>query len=384
MVFTRLVRGLRLSSWPWGLIGMIALSVPVERFVVRHDDRFSTSAPRDWHQTREHAETGLLHSRVLGFGSSHIKTSVVPQVFEAEAGLRTYNLAVIGGQAPSSYFLLRRALAAGARPSAIVVDFLPPLLAINHERNVRQWPEVLSFAECADFAWTSRDASLFASLALEKLLPSFKSRFEIRSAVVDALKGKTPPHGEDLYYRRNWTVNRGAMLLPPYNYEQEAANWYEKNYPAPWTCNRVNADYCRRFLDLAASRGIPVFWLQHPIEAETQKLCEQKGQHERVQRFIRAVVLRYPNVVVIDGLHSGYKKSAFIDPVHLHSHAALILSSDLSRLIRLKLGGRFPKERWLMLPPYEERNIAVAKEHLLESRLALMLAGVKMTDAKKE
>jgi len=59
---------------------------------------------------------------VLCFGDSQMKFGIAPHVVAARTGRPAYNLAIVGGQPPASYFLLRRALEAGARPSAVLFD----------------------------------------------------------------------------------------------------------------------------------------------------------------------------------------------------------------------------------------------------------------------
>ena len=72
-------------------------------------------------------------------GDSLAKLGVAPSLVEARSGRSVYNLAVCAGQAPSSYFLLRRVLDSGARPTAILVDFFPRLLQVPPQ-HTPLWP----------------------------------------------------------------------------------------------------------------------------------------------------------------------------------------------------------------------------------------------------
>src|SRR5947199_7563 len=90
--------------------------------------------------------------------------------------------ATTGGRRPASFFLLRRALDAGARPRAIVADFAALMLKDDdNPPKPLNYPELATLRDCLDLAWASRDASFFGSLALGKLLPSYRWRFEIRA-----------------------------------------------------------------------------------------------------------------------------------------------------------------------------------------------------------
>ena len=88
--------------------------------------------------------------------------------------------------------------------------------------------------------------------------------------------------------------------------------------------------YVGAFLDLAARRGITVFWLLPPTSPAYQALREQGGRDARYTAFVRATQARYPNVVVIDGRHSGYGREVFIDATHLNRLGAR-RSSDVAR-----------------------------------------------------
>jgi hypothetical protein len=364
------------SGWPWGAIGMVVLLVICESFVARCCDGFADPAAMDWNQGRKRAAKDARAARVLCFGDSQVKLGVVPRVIQDRTGLRSYNLALIGGQPLSSYYLLRRALAGGARPAAIVVDFLPPLLAMDLKRNHRNIPELLTLGESAELAWEEQSADAFFLRSIEMLIPSVKTRNDLRAVLMLALQGKPAVERGDPSYRRNWRTNQGAMLLPAYTFTEDPELWYRVNYPEPWTCSPLHAAYVRRFLDLAFARGIAVYWLLHPIGPEAQEYCEARGQEARVEQFVRAAVERYSNLIVVDGRHSGYRNSEFVDTVHLHARTAAVLSESLADVL-VRPPGRSSKEpRWVTLPHYPGRPSDVPLETLAESRQILERAGV--------
>ena len=107
---------------PWGLVGMISLMTIVEGYIGRNDLDFRHPWGWDWKQTVRAIGREARGCEVLCFGDSLVKYGVVPRVLEARLGRRAYNLAVANGQAPTAYFLLRRALEAGARPAAVLID----------------------------------------------------------------------------------------------------------------------------------------------------------------------------------------------------------------------------------------------------------------------
>src|SRR5438270_12433643 len=111
-----------------------------------------------------------------------------------------------------------------------------------------------------------------ATLAAGGLLPSVRGRFEIRAGIVAALQGReASSRSTTAGFRRNWAVNKGAQLSPRSATPPEKfriARW--EDFPRPWSCDKVNAEYIRRFLALARSRDIPVYWLLPPVSPELQ------------------------------------------------------------------------------------------------------------------
>src|SRR5579883_1943148 len=113
-------RNARHSPFPAGLVGMLALVAAVEYSLARHDFSVLSLTQWDGRASRQAAEKEAKGCDVLIFGDSLVKLGVLPRVIEERSGLRSYSLAVAGSQPLASYFLLRRALNEGARPSAVV------------------------------------------------------------------------------------------------------------------------------------------------------------------------------------------------------------------------------------------------------------------------
>src|SRR5439155_1142850 len=105
---------------PWGMLGMLAGVMMIELLVTQHDLAYTPSMSLDWKMSGRRAEREAPKSEILCFGDSLIKLGVAPRIVEAGTGRRCYNLGVMFGVAPSEYFLLRRVLQSGARPSALV------------------------------------------------------------------------------------------------------------------------------------------------------------------------------------------------------------------------------------------------------------------------
>jgi hypothetical protein len=352
---------------------MIGLVLLVELFFARHErTSFTTNVAASWKQAGRAARREAVPCDVLCFGDSMIKFGIAPRLIEERTGLSSYNLAVYGGPPPVSYFLFRRALEAGARPRAVIVDFTPHLLQSSPQRHVRQWQEIATLRECADLAWFERNASFLAELVVGKVLPSVRDRHEIRASIVHALRGESYTESIAHYITplwRNWRLNRGGQLIAPNPaFHGEVDPTDHALFPVPWSRDRASESYLRRFLVLAAQRGVTVYWLLPPNSPASQAHLEQIGLSDEFARYVHAVQRRFPNLVVVDARHSEYTDAVFADPVHLDRHGTAALSAALAGLLR-----RHAQEgaRWVALPRCPDRPIEVPFEDLDQSRLAI-------------
>jgi hypothetical protein len=350
---------------------MLVLVVGLETCLEKIGMEYADFGVRDWQKSREEVARDLRGYQILCFGDSQIKTGVVPQIIEARTGLRTHNFAMVGGQAPASYFLLRRALAGNARPGTIVVDFLPPLLSVDLRRSERYLPELIGLKEAAELAWAQKEAGEFLALASAIALPSVRMRNDLGKGIVAAIQGKSASRRAEVPMRRNRRVNQGALLLEPQPLKEDPDLWYRVNYPGPWAPHALEAAYADRFFALAAAHGITVYWLLHPIAPAAQAFCEAGGQDSRYDQFVRRALNRYPNLIAIDGRHSGFGDGLFVDTVHMNVRGAAELSAGLADILESPRPYSSPKERWVALPAYRDRPVTVHLENCTESAQAL-------------
>jgi hypothetical protein len=342
----------RTTRAPWGLIGMLGLVVAIEAGLERHHLDFTRFYIHDWRVSGRAARAVAPACDVLCFGDSLVKFGVAPRAIEPRLGRRVYNLAVCDGQAPSSFFLLRRALEAGARPTAVVVDFAPHLLSAGPRHNLRHWPELVTTREGLELGLTAKHAAMGAELVLGCLLRSVKDRDEIRDAVLAALRGEsTSRRGEILDHVRQWREDQGAQLCAPrpsYRGAIDPAN--PAYFPRAWKCRSTNETYLRRFLALASAHRVRVFWLLPPVTPRFQARRDALGLEASHTRFVRRLQAEFAKLTVIDARHAGYDHSRFIDPLHLDRRGAAALSTELAGILAREFEGRGPTPRWVELP----------------------------------
>lgn len=371
---------------PLGLLGMIALIAVVEvGLVLRNDLQLTERIPHRWRYAGQ-AATGpdALGSDVLCLGDSQILLGLVPSLIEERSGLSAFNLAVPGGQAPSTYWIYRRALETGARPKVLIVGFFPGLLSINGVMNLRNWPELLGPRELIDLAATAKSPPLFLRSAMGRLLPTIRKRDDIRMRILDTWNGlPNRMHEVVMAHRRNWAVNRGAQVAPAEDtfVDELDESLADANRGRSWRPDPTNAAYIDRLLRLAARHGTTVAWVMPTISPTLQKHRDGNGLDRDYERFARSLLARHDNLVIIDGRRSGYDATAFRDAVHLERRGAVALSSDIGDLLR-ELVGSEPavaplllkagvEDRWVGLPQYSVPSLHRDLEDIEQSRRAL-------------
>jgi len=344
---------------PRGFLGMIALILAVEAAIAGHRLEFLDPVSVTWALSDRAAGREALESPVLCFGDSLLKFGFRPGVVEARAGRKAFNLAVVAGRAPSSFFLLRRALDAGARPSAVLIDFEPNILAQSPVLNHELWAELIGPRDIVELARDARDPVFLGRTLLVRSLPSVRYRLQLRGAVLAMLGGQSVARPDvaaslDRYDQQY----RGAQVMPHADRALVPAD--ARNlafFPPWWGCDPVNRRYVKKFFELASSRGIPVFWVIPPYAPPIQALREQLGQDAKITHFAESIRSRYPGVTVLDGRRSGFDHSEFWDgTVHLDDQGALALTAGVADvLVRSFSGEKLPA--WVALPAWRARAL---------------------------
>jgi hypothetical protein len=369
--------GQRASAIPSGLIGMLLLLAVVESYVERHNLDYTRTDYWDWRLSGHNARTRSRDCQVLCFGTSRIQQAIVPKVIEHQSGLKTWNLAMCWGQAPAAYFLLKRALDAGARPSSILVEYHPTALSDAPSGARGFWPELLNLGETLDLAWSARDATLFAATALGHNVPTIKNRSLIRDRIVSALQGGIAnPWAANLTSIRNRNFNRGAFVMPKVGgFRGKVGDQYrDAFFGKSWWCAPVNASYIRRLLALASSKNIQVYWLLPPFAPELQEKRERANNVALYETFVRGWMAEFPNLTVLDAENSGYEPNVFFDAAHLDRQGALALSASVGEFLRSRKNSK-SSDRWVKLPAYRDWAPSFRVEDIPMSQAYLVQIG---------
>ena len=377
MVGMKLIARCR-RRFPVGLAGMIALVALIEAGIARHAISLFDSDELSYRWTARQAIKVARSCEILCFGDSLIKLGVVPRVVGERAGKTAFNLAVSGSQAPASYFLLRRALASGARPAAIVCGFTPPLLRVGPRHNLARWPGLLDPTETAALAWWAGDPLLFGEITVDQVLPSLRGKATIRAKIREGFGGAPfPLRFGNTYNIRNWRRNDGAQLMTGSAVrgltDADVAQVRTGYYPE-WRTHPANLAGIDHFLALAEQAGVPVFWILPPLLPALHDQLTASGFAARYEAFVRDWQAKYPRLVVLDARGRITDLDAFWDVQHLSVAGAAAFSRVLGEIIRDHLdptrladGGR----RWVTVPRFALAPIDPRIETIDQSRLAV-------------
>lgn len=307
---------------------MILLVWAVEGYIARHEDVVLPRVTRSWKASAGAAGSVAVGCDVLFFGDSQARLGLLPRVVEGRTGLSGYNLAVLRGMPASSYGLLKRALAAGARPKAVVVNFNPGLLASRPRLNAALWTRVLGPADAVALLARSRDPGLVVPTALAWIVPTWAVRAGVRDAVLAALgEGDDDSVRALREDRETRTTHLGALPLPENpKFTEPEAERAESATGRTWRCSRVNARYVREFVTLAEAHQARVFWVIPPMSPLLQAKRLRNGQEEAYSKFVSEIMAEHPNVVVVDGRRLRLDRASFVDPIHLSRRGADALS----------------------------------------------------------
>jgi hypothetical protein len=361
--------------FPAGLLGALVLIAAVEAGVASDWIALTEPSALAWPLAHAAAVREAKGARILCFGDSLTKHGILPEILEGRLGESAYSLALPASTAPAHYFLLRRALEAGAAPRAIVVDFMPGLLTGTPPFGMPYWAGIVGAREVAELSWSWPGRDFVAELLAHWLLPSYQARHEIRASIAAAVRGTmTRTLENNLMLRRNWRIHRGAQFT------QDNAIWHgipteaehDRHLSTRFWCHPLNKKYIQKFLNLAGSRGIRVYWVLPPVTPEIQRRRDESGADGKYTQFARDIAARHPEVSILDARPCGYDHTRFVDPIHLTGRGALTLSSDVAEAIA-RAG-----PSWVTLPRYRDRTPGRPLEDVEQSRTEV-LAGRETT-----
>ena len=308
----------RPRRWAGGLLGMIALVALIEVGIGARPD-LAAPVALEWRYGAKAIPRRARQAEILCLGDSLIKFGINPSVLERHLGRRVSLHAVPAAPAAASYFTLRTAIEAGARPRVVVVDYAPFLLLPGYRLNHQFLPEVAGLRDYLDLAWTGPDGELGGSLAMARLVPSVRHRDGLRARVAKRVgwSATRPPR-----------TRRPDLWLPGDN--EAVFDWF---YPTDWVAGAEHRRYVERLIALARDHGATVVWLLPPIGDPIRAEWDRLGLTARYRAFVASVQARFPNLVVLDAHDLPTPKIDRLDPLHLNPAGAEAFTARLAALL---------------------------------------------------
>lgn len=342
----------RLARLPWGLLGMLALLWGIEGFVSRSP--WTGSLGWSWRSAREMADS-VQNCRVLLFGDSQVKVGIQADRLEQQLGASVINLAVLRAHPAASAMLLRRALDAGARPEAVVLDAFPGILTDHPRMNGAEWVELLDTRGWVELLQDAPDPQLVARALGHWLVPSVDARWSIRPVIAAALAGQPDP-SRLLVERQERLPRRGSIAVRasglPLREALPALPAGAGKKSDWWKVRPENLKALRRFCALAQAQGIRVYWLWPTQSPATQARREALHLDDPFEAMVRRLQSEFPNLTVLDVRRAGLGATDFYDPGHLNHQGAEALTDAVALALAndRKEGGNKPSDdRWLDL-----------------------------------
>ena len=301
-----------------GLLGMLALVALIEVGIGTRSD-LADPVALEWRYGAKAIPKRAKAAEIFCLGDSLIKFGIAPNTLATRLGRRVSLHAVPAAPASASYFALRAAIDAGARPRVVLVDYAPFLLLPGYRLNHQYMPEVAGLRDCLDLAWTGWDGELGGSLALARLVPSVRVRDGLRARVTKGVGGTAKPR---------LRTRRPDLWLPGNN--EAVFDWF---YPTAWTTGEDHRRYIERLLRLASDHGVTVVWLMPPTGEPIRSEWARLGLTARYRAFVASVQTRFPNLVVLDAHDLPIANADRLDPLHLNPAGAEAFTDRLAALL---------------------------------------------------
>ena len=317
----------------FGFLGMVVLVGLIEGTVATRRD-LTDPVAMQWRYRASTIRSRARHAEVLCLGDSLVKYGVAAPVLGAKLGRSVANQAVLAAPAAASYFALRDAVEAGARPRLVVVSYAPFLLLPGYRLNRAFLPEMAGLGACLDLARTTADPELAGALTLARLVPTIRCRARLRERVggwiTGAARDSSPPP----------RTRRPDLWLP--RGDEAVFDWF---YAAAWKPGGEHERYVDRLVTLAREHGATVVWLMPPVSAPIRREWDALGLSARYTRFAASVQTRHPNLVVLDGRAVPVADADLLDPLHLNPRGAERFTTEVAGFL-----GHLPREpRWIDL-----------------------------------
>ncbi len=362
-----------LTAVPIGLFGAIAAILIVESGIRTRfpQDRVGLNCQ---FVAEAVASDGILQeSKILLLGDSQVKVGLLPSVFEERLERPTFNLGVLAGPPPLSYFLLQRAIERGARPEAIVVGHMTLAGGSNYDQ-APHYAEIATLREVVELIQNAWDSTEVGCQVIHRLCPSIRYRLHLRSFWTDEClvsRSLLPQLLKAQSILGRWDAEDGADPSPPNpTYVGGIDPRLRQNlYEQPWRVSALNALYFKQMIRLAEKYRIKVVWLIGPIVPRAQAIRAAGSLDQAHRDNLRALQRDYQQLTILDSQPLGLASDYFIDSCHLNAAGARRLSEAVADAMIPILGrAELDPATWIELRTKERSIVRDVQRSTTDSR----------------
>ena len=285
---------------------------------------------REYRQVLARARIGPAPDLLI-MGDSVARGSILTRVLREQLGadVSIRNDAMQGTGPETAYFALKRLVAAGRVPPAVLYAPSPHTFASTRMHIVAgglcTWPEVV------DLLGSGHDRMDI----LGSTLLRFSYTLRYREQIAELLKGRRdvlasfrpPVLDEDEWMA---TCEKERAQRQPAAVNQQTL---KPIFRTPFSVAPVNRHYLDRFLILAAQHGIHVYWATPPCTQRGYESREQIGFNTGYYSFLDQLAT-HPQVTVLQREFPVYPDSDSFDQTHFGIPASRQFSAGLGQRLR--------------------------------------------------
>lgn len=252
-------------------------------------------------------------------GDSVAQGGIVAPQLATELGASVTNLAVAATGPEFPYFLLKRELAAGVPPRAILYSPSPHTFGTRRIALLvgayATWPEIAEI-----FGAGIEPFEVFYGVTC-KLSYSLRHREQL----AEVLKGRRAPEAVVHASKKSADTASDADRFPAKN--------LHPMFKKPFEVNAFNLHFFRKFLAEAAAQKIPVSWVSVPMMEVIRAARKPLHFEEDYQQFLREVRDEFSvRLLMPESVIMGPRE--YKDYAHLNAEGAATFTTTVSRALR--------------------------------------------------
>jgi len=314
-------------------LAFVLCVIAIEVFARGHVEWFADLAAWQWQSKSDAIESGALEGDIAIFGTSVLFHGLDTTSAVSRDGARIVNLALNGMEWQHEAQLLRDRVNAPHPPRLAVVEFRQA--AVEHDSWIRGpyfrfWATPGEFMESRFYYW---DLPLSFTFLANRALVTFRYREAIDNWLFEALRERRIPDATRDRNRATAAAIRTRAGMSPAFDEDHLRAYVGPPRERTWAVNVAGELWMRRFLDLAASRGMQVVLLLPPSPPYLTERPGPNGFRARFDAEVAALRRDYPSLGLDVFEPKGFALEDFADEIHLNLSGRSKMSAQFAQWI---------------------------------------------------